>query len=323
LRHSVLEKLFLYVSILRVYNLLEVPVISLTGAALSAENIPMHILTAIILVPLLSSASQTARADLHQRKEDAIAKPHHPIYLGKISVRTVQVLIRVLQLGFIVVWILTLITNLLAIIVGLLSGASARIYNVIAKKKGVWGPITRGVAECFIFLFGAVAVTNTIPLIAFFVALFFFLYGVASNIAHSVEDYHGDVKAGVKTAAVVLGPSKAVERSLQVFLAAFGVLMVIALFNLSKPTYLIIPMVSIIILFRSLKMLELDPSRRNGHWTQIITRVCRVSLCVAFIASQLPIKEAVEVVIPVAAIMLIFSELFFPDTALRKIYEGR
>jgi 4-hydroxybenzoate polyprenyltransferase len=99
--------------------------------------------------------------------------------------------------------------------------------------KGHWRTLSRVLAEVFLFLFGAAVATNTIPLAIYFTAFFFFLYSVASNIAHSIEDHQGDKEACVRTLAVSLGPSKAAEKGFQFFLVALIVSVIPALINLS------------------------------------------------------------------------------------------
>ncbi len=196
------------------------------------------------LAGLLVEAGVFAFNDLFNLEEDRVNAPDRPLVRGEVSLAEAKALgVTTIALGMIIaafvnVWAFTLV---------LVAVAVSMAYNARLKKVGPLGNLIVAFATALPFIYGSIVVAKhwaAVPLRswAFFAMAFLAAYG--REVIKGIRDIEGDLRAGVKTYAVLYGQATAAKVAAVPILLAVGLSFPAALWVPNFLPYLAIVLVA-------------------------------------------------------------------------------
>ena len=166
---------------------------------------------------MLTAASMTIN-DYYDRAIDSINEPSRPIPSGLVSARQALIFVFVLSaVGFVFAYV----TNVLCLIVAVISWVVVVTYVTVGKRSGLPGNFLVSTCVAIPFIYGSIIVLGVVPLSVLLFTLMAFLSNTGREITKGIADVKGDKAEGIKTLAVRYG-----ERTAAVAAAVFYLLAV-------------------------------------------------------------------------------------------------
>lgn len=263
-----MSKIAGFVRLMRPINCFMMGFAVLVGAAIAnSKALASSSLIYGFFTGFLLTAAAMAINDYYDREIDAINEPSRPIPSGIIKPDEALVFAFSLSVLGLTAAALTFAATmsihcfLTALIFWLISVA----YATVGKRTGLLGNFLVSACVSAPFIYGSLAVTNTIELNILIFVFMVFLSNTGREITKGIVDVEGDKMRNVKTLAVRFGPRKAA------IIAAVFYLVAVALTPLppilSLVTFLFIPLVALTDagLVASSIMLLMDYSRENAR----------------------------------------------------------
>ena len=122
--------------------------------------------------------------------------------------------------------------------IAVVNAVVATLYDVKLKEIKVVGNFYIAFVMAIPFVFGATAVSSSIPLIIYFIAFIAFLSGVAREIMKDVMDFEGDAARKTKSFPTYVGKKGANITAAMFYLAAVALSFIPFLFNIDSAYYL-------------------------------------------------------------------------------------
>lgn len=161
------------------------------------------------------SATSLILNDYFDLEIDKINAPERPLPAGLVTERQVILLsIIVAVLGFITDYLISLEALLVIIPVW----AVGFLYNWKFKKAGLIGNLMVSFSVGMTFIFGGIAVNKPFETIVWFFAVILMLTDLGEEIAADAMDIEGDLQAGSRSLALVVGCENALKISGVIFL---------------------------------------------------------------------------------------------------------
>ena len=154
---------------------------------------------------LLCAAAMTIN-DYYDRAIDAVNEPARPIPSGLVGANTALAFVFLLTaVGLVFAYF----SSVLCLLVAVASWIITVSYVTIGKRSGLPGNFLVSTCVAIPFIYGSMAVTNTIQLNVLLFALMAFLSNTGREITKGIVDVKGDSAEGIKTLAVRYGDKKA------------------------------------------------------------------------------------------------------------------
>lgn len=154
---------------------------------------------------LLCAAAMTVN-DYYDRAIDAVNEPLRPIPSGLIGANTALMFVFTLTaVGLVFAYF----SSILCLLVAVASWIITVSYVTVGKRSGLPGNFLVSTCVAIPFIYGSMAVTNTIQLNVLLFALMAFLSNTGREITKGIVDVKGDSTEGIKTLAVRYGDKKA------------------------------------------------------------------------------------------------------------------
>ncbi|MFA5365804.1 MAG: geranylgeranylglycerol-phosphate geranylgeranyltransferase [Candidatus Bathyarchaeia archaeon] len=144
--------------------------------------------------------------DYYDHEIDAVNEPMRPIPSGLISANTALVFVSLLTVAGLV---FAYFSSVLCLFVAIASWIITVSYVTIGKRSGLPGNFLVSACVAIPFIYGSIAVTNTVQLNVLLFALMAFLSNTGREITKGIVDTKGDSAQGIKTLAVRYGDKKA------------------------------------------------------------------------------------------------------------------
>lgn len=152
------------------------------------------------------TAASMAVNDYYDRDIDAINEPSRPIPSGKVSATSALVFAGAFSLvGFVFAYLASFVCLLAAVI----AWTVMMIYSTVGKRSGLPGNFLVSACVATPFLYGSLAVTNTIQLNVLLLASMAFLSNTGREVTKGIVDVKGDSARNVKTLAARFGERRA------------------------------------------------------------------------------------------------------------------
>jgi geranylgeranylglycerol-phosphate geranylgeranyltransferase len=162
----------------------------------------------------LTAASMTIN-DYYDRAIDAVNEPSRPIPSGSVSAREALAFVFILSaVGF----VFTYLTNVLCLVVAIISWVVVVTYVTVGKRSGLPGNLLVSTCVAIPFIYGSIIVVSHVSLSVLLFTVMAFLSNTGREITKGIVDVKGDKAEGIKTLAVRYG-----ERSAAVVAALFYV----------------------------------------------------------------------------------------------------
>ncbi len=254
-----------YLRLMRPINCLMVGFAVIVGAALASSiflEAPSPTLIYGFVTGFTLTAASMAINDYYDREIDAINEPNRPIPSGLIKPEEALVFALILTLiGFAAAHL----TNLLCLVAAIASWTVSVAYSTIGKRTGLLGNFLVSACVAMPFIYGSLAVANTIELNVLVSASMAFLSITGREITKGIVDVQGDRARSIQTVAVRYGEKTAAVAASLFYLSAVLLSPIPWLLNLVS--FWFIPLVAItdLGLTSSSFMLLKDFSRENAR----------------------------------------------------------
>lgn len=207
-------KLFAHLETMRPYTVIWCGLVSLAGACLSWGRFPPIDISALtVIVPIMGWIAGLYLSDYLDRNLDRIQKPHRPIPSGRIKSYEALLVGGIFAIvGALLSWYLGIRNFSLVFLVALL----VLSYTSVAKSRGFFGHINRGIVTVAAYLYGVFTsplALEVIPLYIWLLAPVFLFHDVNSNLVGAIRDMDGDKKGGYQTIPVKYGLKKSIGLS--------------------------------------------------------------------------------------------------------------
>lgn len=202
-------KLSGFVRLMRPLNCLMMGVAVIVGAVLADPSVLsaswLNLMFGFFTGFTLCAAAMAIN-DYYDRSIDLINEPARPIPSGVVSPKE--------ALGFVLVFsmaglVLAYLVSVLCFVVAVFSWVIVTAYLTVGKRSGLPGNFLVSACVAIPFIYGSVAVVNTVGLNVLFFALMAFLSNTGREITKGIVDVIGDDTANVKTLAVHYGERNA------------------------------------------------------------------------------------------------------------------
>lgn len=252
---KLLKSTYDYILLIRPINSIMMGLAVIIGEITALNGIP-RIFEIIFgfLVGFFLTASSMVLNDIVDIEIDKINMPNRPIAAGRISINTAKrYAIIIMMLGLIFSALLSINAILIAISALIIS----ILYNFKGKRTGFLGNVMVAYCVAIPFLFGGIAVSNTINekiLIFFTLAL---LTTTGREIIKGIADVEGDIKKDIKTLALMYGKRKASIIAVLFYMIAIAITPIPIIMRIVGIWYLVlITIVNIGFIYSSLKILR-------------------------------------------------------------------
>ncbi len=203
--------------------------------------------------------------DYFNVEEDRINAPDRPLVQGVLSMREalwISSIFLILGLAISFVFLSVKASIILLAIVILDMG-----YNIFLKKLGIVGNFAVAVSTAMPFIFGSVITVglNNVPLFTWLFFLTALIATLAREIVKGIIDVPGDLRAGVRTMAIVAGEKLAARIAFYLIIAAILLSLVTCLVIPNKLLYLPPTILCDYMLFKSAQKLVKSPNARTAE----------------------------------------------------------
>jgi geranylgeranylglycerol-phosphate geranylgeranyltransferase len=210
---------------------------------------------------MLTAASMTIN-DYYDRVIDAINEPSRPIPSGIISAQQALAFVFILSLvGF----IFAFFTSVLCLLVALISWVVVVAYVTVGKSSGLPGNFLVSICVAIPFIYGSIAVLNSVPLSVVLFTLMAFLSNTGREITKGIVDVKGDKAEGIRTLAVRYGEKNAAVTAAVFYVSAVALTPFPPFLNLVSFWFIPFVLVTDIGLVLSSALLLKDYSRENAR----------------------------------------------------------
>lgn len=210
---------------------------------------------------MLTAASMTIN-DYYDRVIDAINEPSRPIPSGIIRPQQALAFVFILSLvGFIFAYF----TSVLCLLVALISWVVVVAYVTVGKSSGLPGNFLVSICVAIPFIYGSIAVLNSVPLSVVLFTLMAFLSNTGREITKGIVDVKGDKAEGIRTLAVRYGEKNAAVTAAVFYVSAVALTPFPPFLNLVSFWFIPFVLVTDVGLVLSSALLLKDCSRENAR----------------------------------------------------------
>jgi geranylgeranylglycerol-phosphate geranylgeranyltransferase len=234
------------------------------------------------------TAASMAINDYYDREIDTVNEPNRPIPSGLIKPREALVFAFILTaIGFSAAFVNTYLTNIFCFVTAVIAWVVFVTYTTIGKRSGLPGNFLVSVCVAIPFIYGSLAIVNTVKLNVLVFASMAFLSNTGREITKGIVDVKGDKMQNVKTLAVCYGEKNAAIATTIFYLLA--VLLSPIPWLLKLVSFWFIPLVAITDfgLVASSFMLLKDYSRENARKVKNIVLLWFTVGLLAFVAGAI------------------------------------
>jgi len=204
-----MNKLGGYLHLMRPINCLMMGFAVIVGVALTGPNFleaPLLTLIYGFVTSFALTAASMATNDYYDREIDAINEPNRPIPSGLIKPDEALAFAFIFTVvGFVAAYL----TNFLCFIAAIASWTISVAYTTVGKRRGLLGNFLVSALVAMPFIYGSLAVANTIELNVLIFASIVFLSDTGREITKGIVDAQGDRAGNIQTLAVRYGEKTA------------------------------------------------------------------------------------------------------------------
>ena len=182
------------------------------GQSIALGSLPMLGLTIILslFAPVFIEMASFALNDYLDVETDKINKKNdRPLVNGSMTTRQVMV---VIISCYLIGLLLSFYVNEYAFTIVVVFGLFSVLYNWKLKDIALIGNLYIALSMAIPFIYGSLVLTGTVPMVVVIISLMAFLVGLGREIAKTVQDLEGDLKArNTKSLPVYIGVPKSLN----------------------------------------------------------------------------------------------------------------
>ena len=291
-----------YLELIR-YPLFAIPIVAtLPGALIASEGDFTWRVAAVLLVALCGYFAGMIKNDYFHHESDKHTNPERPLPSQRLTPRQAIVPASIIyglcvSVGF---WF-NIKTGLL--VMGLV--AISHLYNAIFKAKGILGSLILPLGIGLLSVFGALAVSGSVPRLVWYAFAATTLYDLGTHITTTFKDISRDKQLGILTTPLQLGIRPALLLSAVATVLAF----VIAFLpywlesDLQK-SYIVWVILGIITTVGTRISLYLQPNEKNGYLALKGSMIGSILFFPCLIGVLFPIVISAAVIVPLLLVTL-------------------
>ncbi|AGJ62874.1 UbiA family prenyltransferase [Saccharolobus islandicus] len=274
-----------YMQLVRMHNVIGAALGAIMGFLVSSQwYLELKgILLSALVVGLIAAGGYVIN-DVYDVEIDKINKPYRPIPSGRISVNKAKALSITL---FVIGIALSILLNIYAIVIALLTTIGLVYYAKDLKKTGFYGNLLVATTTALSIFYGGLAFFSDNWLLRIIIPTFYsFFLTLIREIVKGIEDYNGDLLNNVKTLATTLGISKSwrIAKILLTLLLVISPLPFFIGFNL---IYIIILIIAFIP-FTILSIIQKE-TIEGASKARTYLKISAIAGIIAFLLGSLPI----------------------------------
>ncbi|QIW24331.1 MFS transporter [Sulfolobus sp. S-194] len=196
-----------YFELVRLHNVIGSAISAFMGYIVASEwkIIPIKLILAMIVVSVIAAGGYVIN-DVFDIEVDRINKPNRPLPSGRIKISSARSLSIVL---FLIGIVLSVLLNVYAFIIALLTVLALYYYAKDLKKEGLAGNLIVALTSALSAFYGGLAFFEGTWVIRTLIpTLYIFFFTLTREFVKGIEDVKGDMANGVKTLAVRIGIEK-------------------------------------------------------------------------------------------------------------------
>jgi geranylgeranylglycerol-phosphate geranylgeranyltransferase len=167
------------------------------------------------------TAASMAINDYYDREIDAVNEPKRPIPSGTVKSEEALVFAAILTaVGFVASYLTSASAQSLCLLTALVAWLVSVAYTTVGKRSGLPGNFLVSACVAIPFVYGSMAIANTVGLNVLFFVSMVFLSVTGREITKGIVDVQGDRARGVNTLAVRFGEKNAAIASASFYLSA-------------------------------------------------------------------------------------------------------
>jgi len=249
--------------------------------ALNGRLTPIPALVGFLVAFFLMAATMVMN-DYYDLEIDMVNNPGRPIPSGLVSPRealSYSFLLSIIGLVF------AALTNLPGFIVATFALGLMMYYNTRGKRTGFFGNVLVSVCVALPFVYGGIVVESVKPVLGIFSTMAF-LSNLGREVTKGVMDIDGDALKGIKTVAVLHGPSMASRISALFFASAVLISPIPVVFDMVSTLYIPVVAIADVGFIASSIFLVKDPSHRNAKTVKSLALIWMSIGLAAFVAGS-------------------------------------
>jgi len=208
-----------YVRLARVDHGLMAVLAALAAYLYVSQTYSLATILALAVATLSSEIYLFATNDIFNLEEDKVNRPNAPLIRGEVSVRAAWLM----ALSSLVVGLLlTVFLGFECLAIYLLANSLGTAYNVKLKRVPLVGNSLVAITTSLTFPFGAAAGGSPFDAVVMSMFLVSLLANLGREVAKCVRDLEGDLRAGFKTVAHLLGVRGASSLSIALVISAIA-----------------------------------------------------------------------------------------------------
>ncbi len=200
--------------------------------------------------------------DYYDREIDAVNEPSRPIPSGAVSLNGALIFAVVFS---VVGFVFAFFTSLVCLVAAVIAWATMLAYTTVGKRSGLPGNFLVSACVATPFLYGSLAVVNSVQLNVLVFASMAFLSNTGREITKGIVDVKGDSAENVKTLAVRFGEKKAAVVAVAFYLFAVGLSPLPVVLGLVSLWFVPFVLVTDVGLLGCSVLLVKNPSRENAR----------------------------------------------------------
>lgn len=291
-----------YLELVR-YPLFAIPIVAtLPGALIASQGHFTRRVAAALIIALFGYFAGMIKNDYFHHETDKQTNPERPLPSQRLTPQQAIVPASIIYgLCTIGGFLLNLKAGFL--VMGLV--AISHLYNAIFKAKGILGSLTLPLGIGLLSVFGALAVSGTVPRLVWYAFAATTLYDLGTHITTTFKDITRDEQLGILTTPIQIGIRPALWLSAIATVLAFAIaLLPYWLEPDIQKSYVVWVVLGIIATVATRISLYLQPNEENGYFALKGSMVGSILFFPCLIGGQLSIAVSAAVIVPLLLITM-------------------
>ncbi|MFQ6044052.1 MAG: UbiA prenyltransferase family protein, partial [Candidatus Poribacteria bacterium] len=182
-------------------------------------------------------------------------------------------------------------------------------YNALLKERGIWGSISLPVGIGLLSVFGALAVSGTVPTLVWYVFAATTLFDFGTHITTTFKDIERDKSIGVATTPLQIGVKPALAVSWIVTIAACVVALlpcVIGNVNYRYSLWVILALVATCV---TRIPLIFHQTEKNGYLALKGSMIASITFFPSLMGIAMPIWQSALIILPLLAVTITLLQM--------------
>lgn len=297
-----MTRLKAYLELIR-YPLFAIPIVAtLPGALIASQGHWTWRVAVTLLIALCGYFAGMIKNDYFHHETDKQTNPERPLPSQRLTPQQAIVPASVIY-GLCVIGGFWLNIKAGLLVMGLV--AISHLYNAIFKAKGILGSLTLPLGIGLLSVFGALAVSGTVPRLVWYAFAATTLYDLGTHITTTFKDLSRDKELGILTTPLQIGIRPALFLSAVATILAFTIAFLPYWLEpgIQQP-YIVWVTLGIIATVGTRISLYLEPNEKNGYFALRGSMVGSIFFFPCLIGAQVPITVSAVIIVPLLLVTL-------------------